>query len=176
MSKPLILAFTLCSSLAAGCKKDPPTGAVAQGTNPPLSISLLDGVVAQQVPIQIGGREIQATIFPKDLGESGLFLCYYKLPNAAEDREARDAAINAEIDRCVANTGAEVLSRKTYPAADQPSVEVVAKSPKKMGHSIRCRVICTGTEIQSLTAVTPDNQDVSHAQALDKMFEEFRAK
>lgn len=150
--------------------------AVAQGTSPPLSLRLLDGVVAQQVPIQIGGREIQATIFPKNLGESGLFLCCYTLPTAAHDSDARNAAINAEIERCVANTGATVLSRKTNSTGDQLSFEVVAKSPKKTTHSIRCRVICTGSEIQSLTAVTPDSQDASHARALDKMFEEFHAK
>lgn len=176
MSKSLSVALSLFCFLAAGCKKDAPSRVVAQATGPPLSLMLLDGVVPQQVPIQIGGQRIQATIFPKNLGESGLFLCYYTLPTAAQDTEARTVAINAEIDRCVANTGATILSRKTNSADNQPSLEVVAKSPKKMTHSIRCRVICTGNEIQSLTAVTPDGQDASHAQALDKMFEEFHAK
>jgi hypothetical protein len=33
-----------------------------------------------------------------------------------------------------------------------------------------------GKEIQTLTALTPDNQDASYARVLDKMFEEFDAK
>src|SRR6267142_1601616 len=111
MSKSLTLALSLCCLLAAGCKKDTPAGAAASTTNVLLSLKLLDGVVAQHVPIQVAGQSINATIFSKNLGESALFLCYYPLPSTAGDKKACDTAINAEIDRCVANTGAEVLSR-----------------------------------------------------------------
>ena len=173
LSKSIILALGLCCVLA-GCKGDTPAEAVPSGNSAPLSLKLLDGVAPQQVPIQVGGREIEATVLSKNLGESALFLFSYTLPNAAEDKKACDAAINAEIDRYVANTGADILSRKTFLVNDQPASEVVAKSPKNTTHSIRCRVICTGKEIQSLTAITPDNHDASYAQALDKMFEEFQ--
>jgi hypothetical protein len=113
-----------------------------------MSLNMFDGVVARQVHIQVGGKDVEATVFPKDLGQSALFLCSYTLPIPAEDKKAAEAAIDAEIDRCVANAGAKVLSRKGFPTAEHPTSEVVAKSPKKQSHSIRCRVICTGKEIR----------------------------
>lgn len=85
-------------------------------------------------------------------------------------------AINEEIDRCVANSRAQVVSRKVLSDADQPIVEVIAKSPKNKALSIRCRVICTTNQIHSLTAITPDNQNAITTQALDKMFDEFHVK
>jgi hypothetical protein len=176
MKKAITHALILCCLLAAGCKQETPEGATVSTTDVLLSLKLLDGVVARHVAIQVMGQSVEATILWKDLGKSALFLCYYTLPSPAVDRGACDAAINAEIDRCVANTGSELLSRKVFPAAQQPTSEVVARSPNRKGLSLRFRVICTGKEIQSLTAVTPDNQDASHSQAVDKMFEEFNAK
>jgi hypothetical protein len=174
MSKIVSLTLSLCCLFAAGCKKEGHPGASA--TNPLISLKLLDGVTARHVPIQIQGQTIDATIFAKDLGEAALFLCEYTLPTGATDKSACEAAINGEIDRCVANAGAEVLSRKAIPVVEQLTYEVLAKSPKMKGHSIRCRVICTGKQIHSLTAVTPDNQDANHRAALDEMFKEFHAK
>ncbi len=169
------LAPSVCGFLLAGCKKEASVGATVS-TNAPLSPQLFEGIAAQYYPIQVAGQTTEATILPKNLGEAALFLCYYPLPKAAENKMACDAAVNAEIDRCVANAGAEVLSRKAFPSAAQPTAEVVAKSSKRKSHSIRCRVICTGKQIHSLTAVTPDNQDAIQAQAIDKMFEEFHAR
>jgi len=145
-------------------------------TNPPMSLSLLSGVVAEQVSIRIGGRDVQATVFAKDLGQSALFICYYSLVNPAEAKEDRETAISEEIDRCVVNTGAQLVSRKVVSEAGNEAVEVMAKSPKNKELSIRCRVICTTNAIHSLTAITPDNQDASHVQAIDKMFDEFQVK
>ena len=162
--------------LIMGCNRNVPGGSAPGSTNIIMSLKMLDGVVARQVHIQVGGKDVEATVFPKDLGQSALFLCYYHLPSPAEDKEASWVAINAEINRCVANVGGEIFSRKDFLAAEYPTAEVVAKSSKKQSHSIRCRVICTGKEIQSLTAITPDNQDAAHTQALDKMFYEFNAK
>src|SRR3954466_6505466 len=83
MSKAPTLALSAFCLVATGCKKDTPLRAAAAATNAPLSLKLLDGVVAQHVPIQIGGQAIEATIFSKNLGESALFLCFYTLPSAA---------------------------------------------------------------------------------------------
>src|SRR5205823_10644966 len=120
MSKAITFTLSVCCFLAAGCKRDTSVGAVAPSTDVPLSLKLLDGVVATHASIQVGGQNVEATIFPKNLGQSALFLCYYTLPSAAEDKKACDAAIDAEVDRCVANTGAALLSRKTFPAAEHP--------------------------------------------------------
>ena len=176
MSRAVAHTLALGVLVTAGCGQQAPTGVTTPTTNAPLSLKLLDGVVARKVPIQVSGKEVEATIFPKDLGKSALFLCYYTLPSAAEDKQACDVAINAEVDRCVANTGAEVVSRKAISATEHPTLEVLAKSPKDRSHTIRFRVICTGKEIQSLTAITPNTQDARQSEALDAMFEEFDAK
>jgi hypothetical protein len=176
MNKAIAHALNLCCLFAVGCKRETPEGAAGSSTNALLSLKLLDGAISKHVPIQVMGQSVEATILSKDLGKSALFLCYYTLPSPAADKGECYAAINAEIDRCVANTGSELLSRKVFPAAEQPTSEVVARSPKRKGLSLRFRVICTGKEIQSLTAVTPDNQDASHSQAIDKMFEGFNVK
>lgn len=178
LGKTLIFVLSVWCYLAVGCTKDngADTRSGAITTNAFLSLKLLDGVVATRTDIQVNGERVEATILPKDLGQSALFLCYYTLPMASEDKRACDAAIDAEIARCVANTAAVVISRKVIPSAKIPTTEVVAKSPNKKSHSIRFRVLCTGKQIQSLTAVTPDDQSSAYAQALDDMFEEFNAK
>ena len=175
MQKVSALAFSFALLVGAGCNQDSPAGR-PNATNAPLSLNSLDGVVARHVGIHVGGRDVQATVFAKDLGPSALFVCSYAFSTAADGKQEREAAINEEIDRCVANSGAQVVSRKTLSVADQPAVEVIAKSPKNKALSIRCRVICTTNEIHSLTSITPDNQNASSVQALDKMFEEFRVK
>src|SRR5437660_10717006 len=146
----------LCVVLAAGCNRNASKVAPA-ANNAPMSLKMLDGVAARQVHIQVGGKDVEATVFPKDLGQSALFLCSYTLPEPVEDKKSSEAAIDAEIERCASNAGAEILSRKSFPIAEHPTVEVIAKSPKKPSHSIRCRVICTAKEIHSLTTVTPNN-------------------
>lgn len=173
MSKATSLGIGLGCLIAAGCDQRHPTAVTPSSVNTPMSMEVLDGVVGRRIPIRIGGEDIEATVFAKDLGDSALFLCYYSLPARAEEKQARDAAVEAEIERCVANVGAEVVSREAFPNVEHSTSEVVAKSEQKRSHSIRCRVICTGQKVHSLTAITPDAHDVNYQRALDQMFEDF---
>jgi hypothetical protein len=177
MIKAPAIVLSVGLFLTAGCTQRPTAPATAGAKDyEPVSLKMLDGVSATRMHIRVGGQDVEATVYPKDLGQSAFFLCYYTLPNPAEDTNASEAAINAEIERCVANVGAEILSRKSSPAGGYPATEVVATSARNRTHFIRYRVICTGKEIQTLTAVIPNNPDAAHTQALDNMFEQFHAK
>lgn len=158
-----------------GCKEERP-GRGTGSTNELLSLQMLDGVVAQTVGIVFMGQDVQATVFAKDLGASALFLWYYRIPAGAEGKDRCIETIEAEIARCVENTQAEILSRKQVTDTELPTSEVLAKLPRNRELTIRCRVICNGKEIHSLTAITPVTLDVNQAQAVDKMFDEFRIK
>jgi hypothetical protein len=170
-----VLAIVLGCCLAAGCEKmGPSPGDTTQSTETIFSLSLLDGVLGQSVPIRVNNQSIEATIFGKDLGQSALFLCYYQLPKAQEGKTDCPSAIDAELKRCLANTGSTVISVKETPSPEHPFMEIIAKSPKKPNHSARFRVVCTGGNIQSLLAVTPDTLSKRQAQSLDSMFNDWK--
>ncbi len=103
--KVVALAISLACFVGAGCDRDATAGKPS-ATTEPLSLNLLDGAVAEDITIHIGGRDVQATMFSKDLGQSALFMWFYPLPSAAEGKREREVAINEEIDRCVANSRA----------------------------------------------------------------------
>jgi hypothetical protein len=172
------LGATICwlIATAVGCRENTQVATPAPTNNSPLSLALLDGVVAKRLPLQLGGRTVEATVFGKDLGQSALFLSQYDLPTAATNKEACEAAINMEIDRCVANVGAEITSRKSLSDGPHPAAEVVATSSRNSTLSVRSIVRCTGKSIESLTAIAPIFQDDAHKQAIDKMFAQFNAK
>lgn len=71
--KVVALAISLSCLAGAGCNRDAAAGKPS-ATTAPLSLNLLDGAVAEDITIHVGGRDVQATMFSKDLGQSALFM------------------------------------------------------------------------------------------------------
>jgi hypothetical protein len=140
----------------------------------PFSLVALEGVWARVNSFTLLDQSCQSSIYGAAIGRGFVAFTYYAVPIARNSEAEREALLEAELKRGLANFGGgQVISRKAVPLPHQSIVEVVVKSPRSKVLSLRLRLICTATTMLAVTATVPDDLDPDSVQALDKIFATF---
>ncbi|MEM6883442.1 MAG: hypothetical protein AAF571_00315 [Verrucomicrobiota bacterium] len=142
-----------------------------------ISYQLLDGAMGDTSEFLLMAKPAAVSTFGHNLGDSALFIGYYAVSSLPRSEAAqREAIIDAEIKRCIANVGKvkEVKRDKSLSTDTQTIVDFSCKSFQNSKLVIRSRYICNDRQMLTLSAVTSENMSERQKQEFDKLFDNFK--
>lgn len=163
--------FLMCFALPGFGRAETKPRVVVLDEQTSIEFELPGPVQNLSTPIELPDGYREATILGAQEKPSAYFIASYLRPTGASP----DAAIAAEVERCVANIGGRVESRRSV-EGDYPTVEVVARTPRSSTLVITCRIICDRRRIYSLTAINPMAPASTPPGGTTRFFATFRIR